>query len=163
MRLLVLYITLLLLPLSALAEGSNLSLSVTNINEDAGRIRIALYNGEKYFGDETWAITIREKVANPDGVNIEIENLPAGRYAILAYHDRNRNRHFDHRMWLIPAEGYGLSNNPPVTEAVDFANGAFDVDGASDVAMEIKLNYCGDTDVEKSVGRVLGCWISLSP
>ena len=38
----------------------------------------------------------------------------AGTYAIAVYHDRNGNRLFDKGMFGIPAEPYGVSNNPPM-------------------------------------------------
>jgi len=150
-----------LLTSTAGALAADVNLTVSGIQGNEGRIRVAVYSDQEHFLDETYALTLREKVAREGSVTLPIQGLPAGQYAIFAYHDSNKNRSFDRRLWLIPAEGYGLSNNPAVGEELSFTNGVVEIgeDRASDLSIE--LNYCEDKDaVDASVGRVLGCWIS---
>lgn len=143
------------------ASAADLNLTVTGIQGNEGRVRVAIYNNSEHFLDETYALTLREKVAREGNVTLQLQGFPAGQYAVFAYHDSNKNRRFDRRLWLIPAEGYGLSNNPPVSESVDFANGEFEISEDNSTDISIELNYCEDKDAENvTAGRVLGCWIS---
>jgi uncharacterized protein (DUF2141 family) len=57
--------------------------------------------------------------------------VPAGKYAIVVYHDENANGHFDQNAFGMPMEGYGFSNNAaPLFDAPNFAAASFDYDGA---------------------------------
>jgi uncharacterized protein (DUF2141 family) len=62
-----------------------------------------------------------------------------GRYAVVTYHDIDADRHFD-RKFLLPAEPFGLSNNPPLKLRMPrFEESAFDV-GEEGAAISIDLN-----------------------
>lgn len=146
---------------AAATQAADINLTISGIQGSEGRIRVVVYNDAEHFLDETYALTLREKVAEEGDLNLSLQGLPAGQYAIFAYHDSNKNRQFDRRLWLIPAEGYGLSNNPAVGEKLDFASGQVEITEDSPTDLSIELNYCADKDaVEASAGRVLGCWIS---
>ena len=150
-----------LLAYTAGTQAADINLTVSGIQGNEGRVRVAVYSDQEHFLDETYALTLREKVAREGSITLPIQGLPPGQYAIFAYHDSNKNRSFDRRLWLIPAEGYGLSNNPAVGEELSFANGLVEIGENSTSELSIELNYCADKDdVDASAGRVLGCWIS---
>ena len=53
-----------------------------------------------------------------------------GTYAIAIYHDKNANRHFDKNFLGLPAEPYGVSNNPPINFGPpSLEDSAFKVEG----------------------------------
>ena len=147
----------------AFAESGDLQVTVAGVRDNEGAVRLALYRSDKTFGKEKKAVTIREMVAREGEVNVTIRSLPPGRYAILAYHDRNGNRKFDRRLGLVDAEGHGLSNNPGRDAGHSFETAAFDFAGGTGAAVRIDLNYChpGPAD-ERSLGRSLRCWVTLS-
>lgn len=144
--------------------AADLNVTVADINESEGRIRVAVYGSEKTFGKEKKAITVQETIAEKGAVAVKIRNLPPGRYGVVAYHDINRNGHFDHSLGLLPAEGYGLSNNPALSGAQDFAASTFEFAGDMDLDLTIQLRYCGDKELEgRKFSRTLSCWFSQSP
>lgn len=62
-----------------------------------------------------------------------------GEYAVALYHDKNANRTLDKGPFGIPAEPFGLSNNPPVRLAAPkIADTLFEVP-AEGVEVEIQL------------------------
>jgi len=63
----------------------------------------------------------------------------AGKYAIVAYHDRNANLKFDKNPFGLPAEPYGVSQNPTIRLAPPpIEETLVEVDGAG-AAIEIRL------------------------
>jgi len=61
-----------------------------------------------------------------------------GKFAISVYHDKNANKDFDKGAFGLPAEPYGVSNNPPMRFAAPTVDeSVFDVDGGA--AVEIRL------------------------
>ncbi|MFA5632501.1 MAG: DUF2141 domain-containing protein [Porticoccaceae bacterium] len=149
--------------LPAFAASGDLHVTVAGVRDNEGAVRLALYRNGKTFGRENRALTIREAMVREGEANIVIRSLPAGRYAILAYHDRNGNRKFDRRLGLIDAEGHGLSNNPASDAGRSFDTAAFDFAGAPGAAVRIDLNYCHPgPDEERSLPRSLKCWVTLS-
>ena len=66
-------------------------------------------------------------------------SVEPGDYAIAVYHDQNGNGKMDKRMFGIPKEPYGFSNNiKPVMSAPKFSECRFTV-GDSGKAISIKL------------------------
>nr|TFG55532.1 MAG: DUF2141 domain-containing protein [Hyphomicrobiales bacterium] len=62
-----------------------------------------------------------------------------GRYAVVTYHDVDADRRFDRR-FLLPAEPFGLSNNPPLKLRMPrFEDSAFEV-GEQGTVISIDLN-----------------------
>ncbi len=53
--------------------------------------------------------------------------MPAGRYAVIAYHDEDGNGRLNLRFGMIPVEGYGLSNDPEVAGPPRFQDAAFEL------------------------------------
>jgi len=67
------------------------------------------------FSEFTADLMSRTVEARPGTLNVTFENLPPGRYVVTAYHDENDNDEFDTNFLGLPEEGYGFSNDAPVT------------------------------------------------
>jgi len=117
--------------------GVSLRVTVENLKNDKGRVVIAVFaSADDYLEkpiDEA-AVEIR---ANLTG-EAEFRNLPAGTYAIAAYHDKNDNGDLD-TFLRIPREDYGFSNDarspfgPP-----SFKAAAVEIGGTDDVHITIR-------------------------
>ncbi len=102
----------------------NLLITINGFENSNGIAKLALVNSkENYNASEPFQgfnYNITDKV-----VNTEIQ-LPYGEYAIKVYHDENGNDKMDKRMFGIPIERYGFSNNarsafgPPVYQEAVF-------------------------------------------
>lgn len=84
----------------------------------------------------------RERVPARAGSATVYLTAPApGLYAVAIYHDENGNRKFDRRWFGLPAEGFGVSNNPRfILRQPTHAESAFRV-GAGRTAVDISLRY----------------------
>ena len=72
---------------------------------------------------------------------IDFASIPAGKYALVCYHDENSNGKFDESMLGMPEEGYCFSNNvKPTLSAPNFNECAFDYKGG-DQALSMTMIY----------------------
>lgn len=136
--------SLTLLTLAALtaaqAGAGDLAVAVHDIRGGEGEIRLMLFDREEGFRKEDKA---RRKLALPAGagtVNGVFPGLPAGRYAVMVYHDENGNGKLDLRFGMFPKEGYGLSNNPKLSGPPKFKDAAFEIPD-TDSRIDIRLDY----------------------
>ncbi|MEM8617200.1 MAG: DUF2141 domain-containing protein [Pseudomonadota bacterium] len=85
--------------------------SFTNIKTDTGMIWASLCTKEQHakLGQEPCEMSRR--VDATEGASVTFENVPAGTYAISAYHDSNANQALDFDTRGIPFEPTGNSGN----------------------------------------------------
>lgn len=112
------------------AASADLALSIDGVRSDAGWAMIAVYDRADAFEKrEGAAATIRVR-ARKGRISLTLDGLPAGRYAVVAFHDEDGDGALDTNLLGIPTEGYGFSNGargamgPP-----SFAAAAVAVDG----------------------------------
>ena len=128
-----------ILPWSACAGTGALDITATGFDNANGSAQIALINSaENWEADAPYkgfSLPIAEGRAK-----VRVENLPLGEYAIKVFHDENSNKELDTRIFGIPAEPYGFSNNarsafgPP-----DFEEARFVLDSeTTSVSVQVK-------------------------
>jgi uncharacterized protein (DUF2141 family) len=119
-------------------SAQTLTIQVTNIKNDKGKIGVAIYNSEKDFLKKYYQVKSTKAIKGE--ATITVENLPIGYYAISLIHDVNENDKMDTNIVGIPKEGFGFSNNvmgtfgPP-----SFENAKVEVN--SDKSISILLKY----------------------
>jgi uncharacterized protein (DUF2141 family) len=93
---------------SLYAQG-RLEITVENIKETKGNIRVGLFLNEDTFLKKASA----GKVVSADGKSVIIlfENLRPGDYGISVIHDENENGELDTNFMGIPKEGFAFGNN----------------------------------------------------
>lgn len=103
-----LIVTMLFISNAILAQNKKVTATVVNITSDFGKVGFALYDKSNFRkkpiqGKESKIIA---------GKSIVIfENVAAGEYAIMCYHDKNNNDKMDFQSNGMPLEAYGASNN----------------------------------------------------
>lgn len=105
------------------AQGK-VEVTVKNIQELKGTIRMAVYSGEDNFMKKSLA----SKEVNVTGkeVTVVFDNVKPGEYAISTYHDVDNNKELNTGFMGIPKEPYGFSNDargtfgPPTYEKAKF-------------------------------------------
>jgi len=116
---------------------TTLTVTVQNVQRKSGTVRIALMKSCKNF-----PACNPESTAVIDAKNSSVQKaftVEPGEYAVAVYHDVNANGELDKRMFGIPKEPYGFSNNfRPVMSAPKFVDCMITV-GASGKAIEIKI------------------------
>lgn len=117
--------------------GAKLHVMVENLKNDKGQVVIAIFDNKKDYlkkpvGEA--AVAIGEDLTSETVFN----NLPAGTYAIAAYHDKNKNGDLD-TVIVVPKEDYGFSNDarslfgPP-----SFKKASFEFNGSEDLHITIR-------------------------
>ncbi len=126
---------------SAFAEGQAMTVRLNGVEHDRGTVRVALFSDPKTFRKADQAFAAQEAQASAGTVTVVFDDVPAGQYAVMAYHDENGNGELDLRFGMIPIEGYGLSNNPKVMGPPSFKDSQFKVPGDKPSEIDIDIRY----------------------
>ncbi|WP_417776007.1 DUF2141 domain-containing protein [Stutzerimonas xanthomarina] len=126
---------------AAFADGQPLTVKLNNLEHDRGTVRVALFSDPKTFRKADQAFASSESPAKAGTVTVVFEDVPAGEYAVMVYHDENANGELDLRFRMFPTEGYGLSNNPKVMGPPAFEDSRFDVSGDEPREIDIEVRY----------------------
>jgi uncharacterized protein (DUF2141 family) len=113
---------------------------VAPLRSAIGTVRIGIYSVPASFRKEAQAIRVIALPAREGEMRASFDDLPAGRYAVMAYHDENANGKLDLRLGMFPLEGYGLSNNPKVIGPPSFEDSAFSIERAAQRVV-IEMRY----------------------
>jgi len=107
--------------------SSRLEIEVSKLRSSKGQICYALFNNPKGFPSTQESVIKSgcepiKSDKKPDSSLLVIENLvpSANGYALSLFHDENSNGNLDKKKIIgieIPAEGFGMSNNPPTRMA----------------------------------------------
>ena len=107
----ILIIILYLIPMISRGQQlGNIHLTIQNIENDKGTLRIGLFTENDKFLDEASS----SKDVTVDGrekIELDFENIPFGTYAISIYHDLDDNGKLDANFIGIPKEPVGFSND----------------------------------------------------
>ena len=91
------------------ANSGTLVLEVNNLQQADGTIYIAIYKGKENFLNEDKAILRSQKVNKKGTLEINLDNLEYGDYALAIFHDLNANKELDTNLVGIPKEPFGFS------------------------------------------------------
>ncbi len=111
---------------AAPSEAARVMVTVDGIRSADGAIMVGLFDDPHAFPDR---FTMGQTAAaKSPSLTLIFENVPPGRYALSAFHDRNGNGKLDRGAFGIPQEPFGFSRDaralmgPP-----SFDDAAFDV------------------------------------
>lgn len=111
------------------------------VQDAAGKVGLLIFSSDEGWPNEFESAFRRQAIeAQPGDVELTFDDLPPGRYGVVALHDENENRKLDRNLFGIPKEGWGMSNNPePKFSAPKFEKAAFEPACPDDI--EIRLRY----------------------
>jgi uncharacterized protein (DUF2141 family) len=108
------------------AQLGKIIITIVGFENDDGDCRFAINNSEElHEREDTVFIGLVLPIVNRT-VEVVIDSLPYGWYAIKVLHDENQNTKLDKNFLGIPTENYGYSNNasgwfgPPRWEKAKF-------------------------------------------
>lgn len=140
MRILLSVLSLLLLnnPLPVSPQKASLKVTVQNLRTHKGAVHVGLYRA---CPDFPGCKPVELKIVEAKGTTLQTAfSVEPGDYAVAVYHDQNSNGQMDKRLFGIPKEPYGFSNNyRPVMSAPKFTDCQFNV-GDGGKLISIKLN-----------------------
>ncbi len=130
-----------LMLLSVGVQAQTLAVHLHEVAHERGTLRVAVYADAKAFRKENQAFLTAEIPAAPGTQTVQFDNVPAGTYAVLAYHDEDGNGELNRRLGMFPAEGYALSNNPKVMGPPAFIDSAFEVGEQATTEVDMSMRY----------------------
>ena len=123
------------------ASAARISVTIQGVHSAQGSVFVGLYATPSKFLNGTQNDAMRRVPASTGPITVVFDNLPAGTYAVGAYHDENGNEHLDTNFLGLPEEGYALSNGVrAVTSKPTFQQAAFTV-GAGDKPVSLHIRY----------------------
>ncbi len=94
--------------LAAQAAGS-LTFEIDNVRNARGKVLVAVCTQAQFLKED--CNHHGEAPARPGMVRVVVPNVPAGTYAVQAFHDENNNEKTDQGFLGIPKEGVGFSRD----------------------------------------------------
>ena len=129
------------LALAGQAQAARLVVAIQGIHSGDGYVYVALFAKPQGFPDGDYSIQHTKVKAAVEGLTVVFDNLPAGPYAVGAYHDENNNGRLDTNFLGYPSEGYALSNDiRAVIARPRFVDAAFPV-GSADARITLHIKY----------------------
>ena len=115
---------------------------INGLKESVGLVTVDLYvNDNDGFLKRAGRVAQRRAAAKTPRTYLCIAAPEPGDYAIAVYHDENANKTFDKGAFGLPAEPWGISNNPKVRFGPPHVEEAlFPVDADDGAKVAISLN-----------------------
>ena len=122
------------------AQATTLNVTIGDVKAGPGSVRVALYSDTASFRHEERAFRVLSAPASMNPLKFAFVDIPAGRYAVLVYHDANDDKKLNLTLGMFPNEGWGLSNNPKIIGPPSFSASAFSISDA-DRDISVTLHY----------------------
>ena len=121
-----------------------LQIEVSEFQNEDGKLVIALFNNHNDFLSKSFLDTSVN--INKELTIVLINNVQAGNYSVSVFHDYDNNGELTENLFLgtipIPQEGYGFSNNPPITtSAPSYQDCKFHIESGQNLVVPIELHY----------------------
>ncbi|NER83949.1 MAG: DUF2141 domain-containing protein [Leptolyngbya sp. SIO1D8] len=130
-------------PIRTQAElTGNLTVEIEGLRDSNGQVCLALFDSSQGFPDVD-GNEVSAECVNVSGTDVVVtlDNLTVGNYAIALYHDSNSDAVLNTNRFGIPTEGFGFSNNPPISIGpASYQESMFLVAG-NNTTIQIRLQY----------------------
>ena len=128
---------------AAPAIAADLLVEVRGVRSDSGRIQVAIHTSREKAGfpsaEGMYAGFYQQ--AHEGSLRFVLRDLPAGRYALTAFHDENGNGDLDANVLGIPKEGSGFANDPTAYFGPPSFEAAAVTVGDAPVTAAMTINY----------------------
>jgi uncharacterized protein (DUF2141 family) len=121
-------------------EAGSLHLTLEGLRSAKGTVRLCLWSAGAGYPDCRHAQGVR-RMAVPASATVEldVEGLVPGQYAVSAIHDENDNQKLDKSFVGLPTEGVAFSNNARISFGPPkYDHARFTVSGASQQTMKMR-------------------------
>jgi uncharacterized protein (DUF2141 family) len=131
----------LLFPASAYAgQTATLTIKIERVSKNRGDIRLALYTGANWGGENGEPAAGAVVPANPGETVVTLTNITPGVYAIKTFQDENRDGKMNFDWFGIPVERFGFSNDArPKFQQPSFDQAKFEIKpGANETTITLR-------------------------
>ncbi|MEP0910102.1 DUF2141 domain-containing protein [Leptolyngbya sp. GB1-A1] len=122
--------------------AQTLVLRIDGLRSQKGVVHLAVFaSADGYPKDISRAVRSGSFEVDEALLEIELPDLPYGKYAVTVHHDENMDGQLNFNAIGIPQEGIGFSSNPPIwLGAPSFEKAAFEFD-ANQSIVSITMKY----------------------
>ena len=117
-----------------------ITIEVTNVRNDKGRVHVAFCPKDKFLGK-----TCPYEASAPAHTGttlVSVPGVPPGEYAAQSFHDENGNKDIDRNLFGIPKEGVGFSRDARIKMGPPKWAEAVFTHGAQPQAIHFAMRYC---------------------
>ena len=101
-----------LAPTGALAQNAGADISFTfEVAQPSGTVMLALFDSEAAYDGSGGPVRMQRAEVSGSTVTVRFAGLPAGDYALKAFHDLDGDGEMDRNPFGMPTEPYVFSNN----------------------------------------------------
>ncbi|MFK7834514.1 MAG: DUF2141 domain-containing protein [Winogradskyella sp.] len=116
--------------------GVTITVTIDNVKSDDGNVKMSLHTADTFMKGKGLDNGMSE--IKDEKITITFENVAAGEYAIIAFHDENNNGTMDFRENGMPLESYGMSNNVMSFGPPQYGDAKFTV---ADKDLELNIRF----------------------
>ena len=116
-------------------SGATITIDVVNALNDIGEVKFGLYTKENFRKQPLYS---KSSHIENGRSSVVFENVPSGIYAVVCFHDENKNDRLDFYENGMPKESYGASNNIFGSGPPNFDDAKFELSD-HDITLEIKF------------------------
>jgi uncharacterized protein (DUF2141 family) len=127
-----------LLGLASPACAERVSVALEGVKETRGSIVVCLWDKKNGFPNCEKGNPLKRIVLPASASAATFESVPAGTYAVSAFHDANGNGKLDTNFIGIPREAVGMSNNPRIMGPPRFNPSLFEVAGDTSITIRFQ-------------------------
>ena len=114
-----------------------ITLSIEDIAESAGTVRIALYSSAESFASREPLAALAVPVDGP-ALSLSLGEFPDGDYAVMLFQDLNGNEKLDRNLFGIPSEPWAGSLRESTFGEPGWDDARFELEGAG-IALALSL------------------------
>lgn len=122
-----------------LAANPSLEVTVTGLQSDVGEVRIAVFATTEGWPEQD-ALATRRAAVKSSGrrATVKFDDLPAGTYAAIAFHDTDGDGKLTKGLFGIPKEPWGASNGARAALGPKFDAAAFAVRADTKISFAVE-------------------------
>lgn len=120
------------------ARADDVTIALQGVKKTAGSVVLCLWSSENGFPDCESGKAVKRIVVPATATSARFEDVPAGTYAISAFHDANGNGKLDSNFLGLPLEAVGMSNNAKLAGPPRFKPARFRIAGSTRISIRFQ-------------------------
>ncbi|MBL8952322.1 MAG: DUF2141 domain-containing protein [Myxococcaceae bacterium] len=122
-----------------LAANPSLEVTITGLASDAGEVRLAVFSSREGWPERDELAVRRVALKIVRGrATVKLDDLPAGTYAAIAFHDADGDGKLKKGLFGAPQEAWGASNGARAALGPKFEAAAFVVQGDTRISFAVE-------------------------